>query len=133
MFRLHNDHPRSCVVAGVLQSLVRTIYPTKGLPHSIIGLWPHSFHKIMYSAFVWYLLCNRYRMVGSVLWIIKSATPRAQPEGEGLTHFIIHNARAYTMRHLIYILVLIDLCHSNKRLNSSEDLLYRCRVSKTES
>ena len=30
------------------------------------------------------LLCNRYRMVGSVLWIIKPMTPRAQPEGEGL-------------------------------------------------
>ena len=30
------------------------------------------------------LLCNRYCMVGSVLWIIKPMTPRAQPEGEGL-------------------------------------------------
>ena len=31
-------------------------------------------------------ICNRYRMVyvGSVLWIIKPTTPRAQPEGEGL-------------------------------------------------
>ena len=29
-------------------------------------------------------LCNRYCMVGSVLWIIKPMTPRAQPEGEGL-------------------------------------------------
>ena len=29
-------------------------------------------------------ISNRYRMVGSVLWIIKPTTPRAQPEGDGL-------------------------------------------------
>ena len=32
MFRLHSDHTRGCVVAGVLLS----VYPTKGLPYSII-------------------------------------------------------------------------------------------------
>jgi hypothetical protein len=31
-----------------------------------------------------YTISNRYHMVGSALWIIKHATPRAQPEGEGL-------------------------------------------------
>ena len=49
MFHLHSDHTRGCVVVGVLHS-VWPNYPTKGLPYSInfIGLWPHSFHKIMY-------------------------------------------------------------------------------------
>jgi hypothetical protein len=42
IFRLHSDHTRGCVVAGVLHRT--TDYPTV----VFIGLWPHSFHKIMY-------------------------------------------------------------------------------------
>ena len=30
------------------------------------------------------IVCNRYRVKGSVLWIIKPTTPRAQTEGDGL-------------------------------------------------
>ena len=37
-----------------------------------------------YGAYIYVHVCNRYCMVGSVLWIIKPMTPRAQPEGEGL-------------------------------------------------
>ena len=46
------------------------------------------------------MLCNRYHMVGCVLWIIKPSTPRAQPEGGG--GFTIHNACAYHATSDIY-------------------------------
>jgi hypothetical protein len=44
----------------------------------------------LYNVIIWLpyyyigIICNRYHMVGSALCIIKPATPRAQPEGEGL-------------------------------------------------
>ena len=44
MFRLHSDHTCGCVVAGVLSDYQPRDYPTV----LFIGLWPHSFHKIMY-------------------------------------------------------------------------------------
>ena len=43
MFSLHSDPTRAIVVAGVLHRVWSEL-PT-GL---FIGLWPHSFHKIMY-------------------------------------------------------------------------------------
>ena len=44
--------------------------------------WPSKGFPI--NAIIDSVLCNRYRKVGSALWIIKSAAPRVQPEGEGL-------------------------------------------------
>ena len=40
-------------------------------------------------------VCNRYRMVGSVLWIIKLTTPRAQPKGEGLYVIVIARGQGF--------------------------------------
>ena len=52
MFRLHSDHTRGCVVAGVLPihsvCMTRTTPPRDYPTVLFIGLWPHSFHKIMY-------------------------------------------------------------------------------------
>ena len=46
MFSLHSDPTRAIVVAGVLHRVWSEL-PHQG-SYLFIGLWPHSFHKIMY-------------------------------------------------------------------------------------
>ena len=56
VFRLHSDHTRGCVVAGVLQSLVKTTPPRDYPTELFIGLWPVFTKSCTCTAFVWYLL-----------------------------------------------------------------------------
>ena len=58
MLSLHSDLTRAVVVTDVLYS-VRSELPHQGNTPTVlfIGLWPHSFHKIVYLySIVWHLL-----------------------------------------------------------------------------
>ena len=48
MFHLHSDPIHVIVVAGVLHCLVRATSPREYPTVLLVGLWPHSFCKIMY-------------------------------------------------------------------------------------
>jgi hypothetical protein len=108
IFRLHSDHTCGCVVAGcAAQCLVRTTPPRDYPTVVFIGLWPHSFHKIMY----FYSVC--------LVSTIRAMTPPSQNVSAILTYrgyvrtlpnTLLINSKIVIVKLCGYMILLLQQC-----------------------